>query len=295
MITKIRKAIIPIAGLGTRFLPLSKAFPKELLPLADRPIIQYLLEEAIAAGIEEIIFVTRPAKKNHEIVDYFENAPKLEKILKSRDKEYLLDELKNLKELSEKLSFTYVIQKEPLGDGHAILQAKKLIGEEPCAVFFCDDLVDSKIPCLSQLLSVFKTCQKPILALKKLPKKELFQYGVVDTEKIASRLHKIKNIIEKPSIDTAPSDLAVLGRYIITPEVFDYLKKTPASQKGEIVLANTFKQMVKDGKMIYGYEVEGRWLDCGDKLRWLKTNLYFSLNHPKFGPELKKFLEEINQ
>lgn len=288
----IKKAIFPIAGLGTRFLPLSKALPKELLPLADRPAIQYLLEEALRSGIKEIIFVIRPGKKE-EVLEYFKKIPKLEKLLKDKKRDYLLEELKQLEEISSNLSFSYVTQKEPLGDGHAILQARKLAGSEPCAVFFIDDIVDSNTPCFLQLDQIFRTCQKSIMALKKLPKENLPHYGIAGVEKIASRLYKIKKIVEKPSIDSAPSDLAVVGRYIITPEVFDYLKRISPNERGEIILADALEQMIRDGKMVYGYEIEGEWLECGDKLRWLKSNFHFALKHPIFGPELKKYLREI--
>lgn len=288
----LKKAIIPIAGLGTRFLPLSKAVPKEFLPLADKPIIRYLLEEALSANIKEIIFIVRPGKKG-EILEYFKKSPKLEKILKERKKEQLLTELKTLEEFSKNFKFSFINQREPLGDGHAILQAKKLIGKEPSGVFFIDDVIDSNISCFSQLLQIFKTCQKPIVALKKLPKEKLPAYGVAAVEKIASRVYKIKKIVEKPSIDSVSSDLAVAGRYIITPEVFDYLGKLSPNQRGEIILADALEQMIKDGKMVYGKAIEGEWLECGDKLHWLHSHLYFTLKHPKYGPELKKYLKEM--
>lgn len=288
----LKKAIILTAGLGTRFLPLSKVLPKEFLPLADKPTIQYLLEEALASNIKEIVFVVRPGKKQ-KILEYFKKSPKLEKFLKERKKSEALEEIKRLEEISKSFSFSFVNQKEPLGDGQAILQTRKLIGDQPCAVFFVDDIVDSEFPCLAQLLKVFKTCEKPIMALQKLPKEELPSYGVVSAEKIASRLYKIKKIVEKPPLNALPSDLAVVGRYIITPEVFGYLKRTPPNQRGEIILADALEQMVLDGKLVYGYEIEGKWLECGDKLRWLKSNLYLSLKHPKFGSELKKVLKEI--
>lgn len=286
----IKKAIIPIAGLGTRLLPLSRVVPKEILPLADKPAVQYLLEEARASGIEEVVFVISPGKRQ-EIMDYFRKSPKLEKILKERKKEQILAELKQVEELASHLSFSFVVQKEQLGDGHAILQAKKFI-KEPVAVFFADDILDHKAPCLSQLLRVFKTCQKPIIALKKVPKEEIHHYGIAGVERIASRLYKIKKVTEKPQPESAPSDLAVFGRYIITPEVLGYLQKTPPNKKREIILAEALEKMVKEGKVVYGHEIEGEWLSCGDKLRWLQANLYFSLKHPVFGPELKKSLKK---
>ncbi|MBI2626108.1 MAG: UTP--glucose-1-phosphate uridylyltransferase [Candidatus Nealsonbacteria bacterium] len=286
----IKKAIIPIAGLGTRLLPLSKAVPKEFLPLADKSTIQYLLEEARASGIQEVVFVVS-AGKQREISSYFNPSQKLEKFLQDKKKEDILEELNQLKELSKSITFSFATQKEPLGDGHAVLQAKRYL-QEPCGVFFADDVVDAKTPCLTQLLEVFQTCQKPVIALKKLPKEKLPHYGVVGVEKIASRLYKIKEIVEKPAVDSAPSDLAIVGRYVITPEVFEFLKNTPRNEKGEIILAQALKNMIQSGKTVYGYEIEGEWLECGDKLRWMKSNLYFSLHHPSYGEELRKFLKE---
>jgi UTP--glucose-1-phosphate uridylyltransferase len=288
----IKKAIIPIAGLGTRFLPLSKVVPKELWPIADLPVLQYILEEAKASGIKQIVFVISPEKKI--VLDYFKKCPKLlEKLLKEKKRDHLLVEFKRLEELCEGLSFSYVYQKKPLGDGHAILQAKNKIGEEPCAVLFADDIVDSKTPCLSQLINVFKTCKKPVVALYRIPSEKLSFYGIAAVEKIANRFFKIKKIVEKPLADEVPSDLAIVGKYIITPEVFDYLEKAEAGEKGEIILADIFGKMLKDGKIIYGYEFEGKWLECGNKLGWLESNLYLSLKHPQFGPKLKQFLKEI--
>lgn len=288
---EIKKAIFPLAGLGTRFLPLSKVVSKEFLPLVDKPMVHYLIEEALAAGIKKIIFVISSSKK--EISEYLKRTPKLEKVLKERRKENLLGELEKIQELSKKISFSFVIQKEPLGDGHAILLAKNMVNKEPTAIFFSDDIVDSKIPCLSQLKQAFKTSQAPILALKKVPPERLPFYGVVGVEKIANRIYKIKEIIEKPPEGTAPSDLAIVGRYIITPEVFDYLKKISPTKNKEIYLSQALVKMIKDGKIIYGYEIEGEWLECGNKLGWLKSHLYLSLKHPEFGPALKKYLKEI--
>ncbi len=289
---EIKKAIIPIAGLATRFLPLSKVVPKELWPLVDAPMVQYIVAEAKKSGIQEIIFVLSPEKK--KVLDYLKPSPKIEKILKERKKESILAEVKNSEELFKNISFSYVLQKKPSGDGHAILQAAKAAGSEPVACMFGDDIIESKTPGILQLSNVFKTCQKPVIALCRLPKEKVPHYGIVGVEKIAHCLYKIKKIVEKPSLETAPSNLAIIGRYILTPEVFDYLKRAKPTKKGEIILAEVFNnQMLKDGKVIYGYELEGEWLECGDKLRWLKSHLYLSLKHPKFGPELKKYLKKI--
>ncbi len=287
----VKKAIIPIAGLGTRFLPLTKAVPKEFLPLVDKPIIQYIVEELKASGINDIIFVSKSGEKT--ALEYFKKYPKLEKILEQRKKRNSLEELKKLVEIEETMNFSSVTQKEPLGDGHAILQAKKMIKDEPVAVLFPDDVIDSKIPSILQLTQIFNTCQKPVIGLFRVPKHKIPLYGIVEVEKIANRVYKIKKIVEKPSIDKAPSDLAIVGRYIHTPEVFDYLKKIKIGNKHEIIIADVLNEMLANGKTIYGYEIQGEWCSCGDKLGWVKSNIHFSLKHPEFGPELKKYLKTI--
>ena len=286
----IKKAIIPIGGLGTRFLPLSKVVPKEFLPLVDKPAIQYIIEEAKASGIKEIVFVTRP--KSKEILEYFKESPRLEKFLKARKRTHLLRELQKVRELMKNISFSVVSQKEPLGDGHAILQARKIIKKDSFGVFFPDDIIDSKTPCLLQLTNIFKTPQAPIIGLKKVTNEKIPSYGIVGVEKISSHLYKIKKIIEKPDENSAPSNLAIVGRYVLTPEVFNYLEKTSPNQRKEIILADALRKMLDSGKIIYGYEFEGRWLECGTKLSWLESNFYLCLKHPEFGEELKKFLNE---
>ncbi len=291
MNSEIKKAIIPVAGLGTRFLPLSRIVTKELFPLVDKAVIQYIVEEAKNSGISEIIFVVSPGKKI--VLNYFKTSQELQKVLKKRKKDQILKEIKKFEEVLKNISFSSVLQKKPLGDGHAILQAAKVVGSEPVAVLFGDDVVDSDTPALLQLINVFKTCRSPVIALKKIPKEMVSSYGVVKVEKIASRLYKIKKIIEKPDISEAPSDLAIVGKYVLTPEVFGYLKKASPSKKGEIILAEVFDKMLSDGKIIYGYEFKGEWLECGDKLKWLKSFLYFALKDPRFSNELNKYLKEL--
>ena len=286
---EITKAILPVAGLGTRYLPVSKVIPKELLPLVDKPLVQYAVEEAKAAGITEIIFVVNSNRKFIE--DYFKRSLKLEKTLEERKQEHLLKLLKRIEELGEGMTFSFVSDK-PLGDGHAILQAKKLVGDESCLVMFPDDIIDAEIPCATQLLSVFKTAQKSVLALCKLPQESLSSYGVVAGELIARRFYKITKIVEKPAQGTAPSQLVSLGRRIITPDVFSSLKKARPNAKGEVNLAEVLSKMVQDGTMMYGYEIEGKWLECGDKIGWLRSNLYLSLKHPEFGKAMATFLRE---
>jgi UTP--glucose-1-phosphate uridylyltransferase len=290
MATSVKKAVIPIAGLGTRFLPLSKALPKEFWPLADLPAIQYIVEEAAAAGIKEIIFTVKPGDKR--VLDYFGRKRDLEKKLKKCGKPEILKSLEKLAKLSEKISFSQVVQKNPLGDGHAVLQAKNSVRKEPCLILFGDDIVDAKIPCSRQLVGVFKKYRKPIIALYRLPAEKLSSYGIVKVEKIGPRLYKIKGIEEKPEPGKAPSNLAIVGKYVINSEVFDFLEKTPSLAKGEIRLAGAFDEMIKKGLTVYGYEFEGKWLECGNKLAYLKSNIYLSLKHPQFGKELKKFLKE---
>ena len=293
--SQIKKAIIPIAGLGTRFLPLTKVLPKELWPLADKPVIQYIVEEARASGIKEVIFVIRPDKK--EVENYFKKyinkIPELEEVLKWRKKNHLLKELKNLEKITKKISFSYVLQKEALGASHAVFQARNLVKKESCAVMWADDVVESKVPCLLQLIKVFQKYKKPVIALYRIPKESFQFYGMVEVEKITKRLYKIKKVVEKPQIKEAPSDLAVVGKFIITPEIFDYLKKTPFSLKTDIALDEILSAIAKEGKEIYGYEFEGKWLECGNKLAYLKSNLYLSLTHPQFGPEIKKFISKM--
>lgn len=269
---------------------MSKVLPKEFWPLATKPVIQYIVEEAIDSGINHIIFVVPPGKSI--VSDYFKKpAKRLEAILKLRKNEALLERLKKFEENFKNISFSFVTEKEPLGDGHAILQARRLIGKEPFAVLFDDDIVESKKPCLYQLAQIFKTCQRPVMSLRKLPKARLSAYGVVGIEKIANRLHKIKKIIEKPSLGEGPSDLAVVGKYILTQEVFSYLQKLSPDSRGEIILANALGKMINDGKLVYGYEFEGEWRECGNPQSYLETNFHFSLAHPEYGPKLKEFLK----
>lgn len=292
---EINKIIIPIAGLGTRFLPLSRVVSKEFLPVVDKPVIQYIIEEAKNSGIKEVVFVVDPGRKN--ILNYFQKSPELEKTLIKRKKDKILKELKDFEAVFEGIKFSCVVQKEPLGDGHAILQAAKHIDGESVAVSFGDDIVDSDRPAIAQLIDIFKTCQAPVVALKKMPLEKVPAYGVVAVEKIANNLYKIKKIVEKPTLSEAPSNLAVVGKYILTPEVFLYLKKAGAKgnplRNGEVVLAEVFDKMLSDGKFIYGCELKGEWLECGDKIKWLKSFFYMALKDPRFKDELKQYLKTI--
>lgn len=290
---KIKKAVIPAAGLGTRFLPLSKVLAKELLPLVDKPILQYIIDEAIDAGVKEIIFVISPGKK--VILDYLKRSPQLERSLKMLCKDDCLKELRKLEEKYKNISFSYVYQKKPLGDGHAVLLTEKLVGDEPCFILYPDDVVESKINCLKQLSKVFEKYRQTVMALCRVPKENLHYYGIIRGKKIAKRIFKIDGMVEKPSAEEtlSLSNLAIVGKRIITPEVFYYLKKASPSRRGEIGLTDTLIEMIEDKKEVYGYEIDGKWLECGNKLAYLKSNLYLSLKHPQFGKELKIFLEKI--
>jgi len=290
---KIKKAIIPAAGLGTRFLPLSKVLPKELWPLADKPMLQYTIDEAIDAGVKEIIFVISQKKKI--ILSYLKNSPELEKYLKILGKEKYIEKLRNFQDKYKNISFSFIYQKKPLGDGQAILLAKNLIKKEPCFVLYPDDIVESKINCLKKLTEIFEKYHQTVMALCRIPKESLSFYGVVKAQKIAERVFKIEKMIEKPKgkeLDSL-SNLAIIGKRIISPEVFSYLKKSLPGPRGEIGLTDVLIEMMKDKKEnVFGYEIDGKWLECGNKLAYLKSNLYLSLKHPQFGNELKTFLRK---
>jgi UTP--glucose-1-phosphate uridylyltransferase len=288
---KVRKAIVPIAGLGTRFLPFSKTLSKELFPLADLPILQYLLKELKDSGIKEVIFVNRKEKAG--ILDYFKPDNKLKEILRKRGKKELLKEVADLEKITEGMALRQVFQKEPLGAAHAVLQARKYVKNEPCAVLWADDLVASKVPCTKQLMDVFEKYQRPITALYGIPKESFKYYGMADARKIGNRIFKINKFVEKPKTAAeAPSNLAVVGKYIITPDVFDILGRIKFDLKSDLSMTEILSCMAENGKGVYGCEFEGRWLECGNKLAYLKTNIYFILNHPKYGKEIKKYIKQ---
>lgn len=289
---EIKKAIIPVAGLGTRFLPLSLAVSKEFFPLVDKPIIQYIIEEIKKSGIKEVIFVISPKQKM--IMNYFKKSPELEKLLIKRKKDKILKDLKDFEAIFEDIHFSFAVQKLPLGDGHAILQAGKLLNSEPVAVSFGDDIIDSDVPGLQQLMDIFKTTNNaPVIALKSISREKIPAYGSVAVERISSRLYKIKKIIEKPDPSQIQSDLVIVGKYILTPEVFSYLKKASPSKKGEVILGEVFDKMLSDGMPLYGYDIKGEWLECGDKSKWLKSFIHFALKDPIFGKEIKEYIKTI--
>lgn len=273
--TEITKAIVPVAGLATRFLPLSKAVSKEFLPLCDKPLIHYALEELRDSGVKEVVFVVN-AKNLHFLEEYLKRSPTLEQFLETRKQQEALEELQRLGKTFENISFSFVLQKEPLGEGHAILQAQKLIKEEPCFVLSPDDVIESQVPALAQLVKVFSTSQRPVTGLFQVSQDKLPSYGVCQGEQIANRLYKLKSIVEKPEPGTAFSNLAMPGRRIITPEVFDELRYAKPNKEGEISFGETLGNMVEKGKVLYGYELEGKWLECGSKKDWLRSNLYLT-------------------
>ena len=284
----IKKVLIPVGGFGTRFLPATKAQPKEMLPIVDKPVIQYLVEEAVASGIKEVIFITGRGKR--AIEDHFDNARELEVYLSSRGKNVLAKQIKDISSLAR---FAFVRQKEPKGAGDALLQARHLIGQEPVAVLYGDDLVDSKVPCLKQLISVFEKYQAPVLALEKMPKKELSKYGVIAGEKINPRTYRINSIVEKPKTAQAPSNMVSIGKYIITPEILYHLTKVKPRQNKELYLTDAFQAYLAKGGKIYGYEFEGKRYDCGDKTGFLKAVVNFGLKHNEVGKEFKKHLHRV--
>lgn len=280
----ITKCIIPVAGFGTRFLPATKAQPKEMLPIVDKPVIQFLVEEAVASGIKEIIFITGRGKR--AIEDHFDCSFELEYNLVEKGKQELLNEVRQISEMAK---FFYVRQSKPLGDGHAVLCAKELIGDEPVAVLFGDDLLDSKVPGLKQLINIFEKYHDPVIALASVPKEEVSRFGVIDPLKIGERTYEVKGLIEKPKIEEAPSNLIFSGKSILTPDFFEILEKSPEAS-GEIRLTGAFSEYLKQGKVLYGYELEGTRYDCGDKLGFLKATVDFGLKHPEISEEFRKYL-----
>ena len=279
---------MPVAGSGTRFLPATKAQPKEMLSVVDKPVIQYLVEEAVAAGIEEIIFVTGRGKR--AIEDHFDASFELEHTLEKNYKKKLLREVKRVAKLAK---FSYVRQPEPLGDGHAVLCARHLISkDEPVAVLFGDDLVDNKIPAIKQLMDVYEKYGDPVIALASTPKEDVSKFGVVDAVKLSDRTYEIKRFVEKPKVKEAPSNLIAVGKYIITPEVFDKLEKSQ-NDRGEIRLANAFIRMLKNNQPIYGYEFKGIRYDCGDKFGFIQATIQMGLKHPEIKDKLRKYLKSL--
>jgi UTP--glucose-1-phosphate uridylyltransferase len=286
---RIRKAVFPAAGLGTRFLPATKAQPKEMLPLVDKPIIQYVIEEAVAAGLTNIIIVTGRGK--NAIEDHFDVSYELERLLQERGK---LDLLEQVRAISNLITVSYVRQGETLGLGHAVLMAKDLVGNEPFAVMLGDDIIDSAVPCMKQMIEVFERYQGPVIAVQKVPRAEISAYGVIagEPQDDAGRVYRIREMVEKPEADEAPSDLAIIGRYILTPDIFEALERTPRDPAGEIQLTNGLRAL-RDQRAIYGYRFEGTRHDAGNKLGFLKATVEFALKRPDLGGPFREYLRGL--
>jgi UTP--glucose-1-phosphate uridylyltransferase len=283
----VKVAVFPAAGLGTRFLPATKAQPKEMLPLVDRPLVQYVVEEAKAAGIERIVIVTGRGK--NAIEDHFDTSFELEKLLEDRGKE---DLLAIVREISDMIPLAYVRQKQALGLGHAILQAKDLVGHEPFAVMLGDDIVDSEEPCIGQMMRIFEERGNPVIAVQEVPREETRQYGIVAGVREGERIVRISGMVEKPSPEKAPSNLAIIGRYILPPEIFEILEETRSDAGGEIQLTAGLATLL-DRRPIDGYLFEGTRYDAGDKLGFLKATVEFALKRKDLGDPFRRYLKEL--
>jgi UTP--glucose-1-phosphate uridylyltransferase len=291
MITKVRKAVFPAAGLGTRFLPATKAQPKEMLPLVDKPLIQYAVEEAMHSGVQNIFIVTGRGKT--AIEDHFDVSFELEHLLETRHKTDLLATVRAVSDMN----VAYIRQKEALGLGHAVLRARELVGDEPFSVILSDDVIDAETPCLRQLLDVYEFYGASVVALMEVPKENISAYGVVDAEPVShngsqDRLYRIRNMVEKPKAADAPSNLAIIGRYVLTPEIFTSLETIEPGSGGEIQLTDGLKHVLRS-RPIYGYRFEGTRYDAGDKLGFLKATVEFALKRYDLGDEFRCYLKTL--
>ena len=283
----VRKAVFPAAGLGTRFLPATKAQPKEMLPLVDKPTIQYVVEEAVASGLTEVIIVTGRGKR--AIEDHFDASFELEYYLQDRGK---MEELAEIKTISELASVSYVRQKEPLGLGHAILCARPLVGGEPFAVFLGDDLIVAPTPCMRQLLAAFDHYGGPVLAVERVPRAEIGRYGVIRPKPLGGNVYEVLDLVEKPQASEAPSDLAIIGRYVLTPDLFPVLAETRPDGRGEIQLTDALGAL-RRARPLYAVEFEGKRYDTGDKLGFLKATVEFALARPDLAEAFRAYLKNL--
>jgi len=284
---RVRKAVFPAAGLGTRFLPATKAQPKEMLPLVDKPTIQYVVEEAVASGLDEIILVT--GRNKRAIEDHFDASFELEYYLQDRGK---TEELEQIKTISELASVSYVRQKEPLGLGHAILCARGLVGDEPFGVFLGDDIIVSRSPCMRQLLDVFERHGGPVLAVMRMPRHELGRYGVIAPRGLGGNVYEVQDLVEKPDPEDAPSDLAIIGRYVLTPDIFPILRETPPDHRGEIQLTDALRRL-RQRRPLYAVRFTGRRFDTGDKLGFLKATVEMALARPDLSEAFQAYLRSV--
>lgn len=296
---RIRKAVFPVAGLGTRFLPATKAMPKVMLPLVDKPIIQYVVEEAKHSGIEQIIFVT--GRGQRAIEDHFDVSFELERVLEGKINEATTKErraslekmLEETRDISNMFDVAYVRQKEAKGLGHAILAARDLVGDEPFAVLLGDDVIHAKVPCLKQMIAQYERRKCPIIALERIPGENITRFGVIDGEEVENRLFKLSGMVEKPSLRSAPSDLAIIGRYILTPETFEILANLSPGKGDEIQLTDGLCELLRRGDM-YGYEFQGKRYDAGDKLGFLVASVEYGLRNPELREEFRAYLENLD-
>jgi UTP--glucose-1-phosphate uridylyltransferase len=287
----VRKAVFPAAGLGTRFLPATKAQPKEMLPLVDKPIIQYGVEEAVSSGVDNIILVTGRGK--NAIEDHFDVSVELETFLEARGKR---EQLEEIRKISNMINFAYVRQGEPLGLGHAVLVTRELVGNEPFAVILADDVIDADPPALKQLVDVFDRVGGPVLAVERVPRESISSYGVIAIEPNAALgegVYQVRDLVEKPPREEAPSDLAIIGRYVLTPDIFPALAKTKSDRTGEIQLTNGLRELVKS-RPIYACEVKGVRHDTGNKLGFLKAVVYFALRRPDLAEQFGAYLAALD-
>src|SRR5687768_10043995 len=288
MAATIRKAVFPAAGLGTRFLPATKAQPKEMLVLVDKPVIQYGVEEASQSGVSNIIIVTGRGK--NAIEDHFDVNIELESFLEQRGK---LAQLEEIRKITAPINVAYVRQGEPLGLGHAVLVTRALVGDEPFAVILGDDVIDASPPALRQMIDVFEDVKGPVLAIERVPREDVSKYGIIDAEEIRPGVYRIRDLVEKPPRDEAPSDLAIIGRYILTPDIFPALAATVTDRTGEIQLTNGLRQLLKS-RPIYGVRVDGVRHDTGNKLGFLKAVVYFALRRPDLAQPFREYLQSID-
>jgi UTP--glucose-1-phosphate uridylyltransferase len=284
----ISKAVFPAAGLGTRFLPATKAQPKEMLPLVDKPIIQYGVEEAVASGVDNIILVTGRGK--NAIEDHFDVSVELETFLEARGK---TDQLAEVRKISNLINFSYVRQGEPLGLGHAVLVTRALVGDEPFAVILGDDVIDANPPALAQMIEVYRETGAPVLLVERVPKAEVSSYGVIAYEPVRRGVYRVTDLVEKPPRDEAPSDLAIIGRYILTPDIFDALEATAKDRTGEIQLTNGLRRLLAT-RPIYACEVAGVRHDTGNKLGYLRAMVYFALKRPDLADPFREYLRSLD-
>jgi UTP--glucose-1-phosphate uridylyltransferase len=285
---KVRKAVFPAAGLGTRFLPATKSSPKEMLPLVDKPLIQYVVEEAVASSIESVIIVTGRGKA--AIEDHFDVSFELEKLLAERGKP---EELKAMRAISEMARVSYVRQREALGLGHAVLQARDLVGDEPFAVMLSDDIIDSRTPALRQLLDVYEKYDAPVVAVFEVPGEAISRFGVIDGEEVAPGVYRIKDMVEKPKPADAPSDLAIIGRYVLTPDIFAEIEQTQPGAIGEIQITDAMRSLLKR-RPFYAVRFEGTRYDAGDKLGFLIATVELALKHPELAQDFKEYLKTVD-